>query len=96
MRREFHVRFCEGGGVRLPSATRLVVLVDGHPRHDRLHRQVSRRIREELAKLEVEVNEGKSRTVDLVKGESFGYLWFDSSAYAAEPERGGSPGPPPR
>src|SRR6266571_4286577 len=25
MRREFHVRFCEGGGVRFPSATRLVV-----------------------------------------------------------------------
>jgi hypothetical protein len=24
MRREFHVRFCEGGGVRFPSATRLV------------------------------------------------------------------------
>jgi len=28
MRREFHVRFCEGGGVRAPSATRLVVLCD--------------------------------------------------------------------
>src|SRR5271165_5457848 len=26
MRREFHVRFCEGGGVRFPSATRLVIL----------------------------------------------------------------------
>ena len=25
MRREFHVRFCEGGGVRFPSATRRVV-----------------------------------------------------------------------
>lgn len=25
MRREFHVRFCEGGGVRFPSATRLVL-----------------------------------------------------------------------
>ena len=25
MRREFHVRFCEGGGVRFPSATRLIV-----------------------------------------------------------------------
>ena len=24
MRRESHVRFCEGGGVRFPSATRLV------------------------------------------------------------------------
>lgn len=26
MRREFHVRFCEGGGVKFPSATRLVIL----------------------------------------------------------------------
>jgi RNA-directed DNA polymerase len=26
MRRELHVRFCEGGGVQLPSATRLVIL----------------------------------------------------------------------
>jgi len=26
MRREFHVRFCEGGRVRFPSATRLVYL----------------------------------------------------------------------
>jgi len=25
MRRELHVRFCEGGGVRFPSATRLVI-----------------------------------------------------------------------
>ena len=25
MRREFHVRFCEGGGVRFLSATRLVL-----------------------------------------------------------------------
>jgi len=26
MKRELHVRFCEGGGVKLPSATRLVIL----------------------------------------------------------------------
>jgi RNA-directed DNA polymerase len=55
----------------------LVVLVDGHQRQDWLLEVVSRRLREELAKLEVEVNEEKSRTVDLVKGESFGYLGFD-------------------
>ncbi len=30
MRRELHVRFCEGGGVRLPSATRLVILSREH------------------------------------------------------------------
>jgi hypothetical protein len=46
----------------------LVVLVDGHPRHDRLYSLVVRRLREELARLEVEVNEEKSRTVDLKTG----------------------------
>lgn len=55
----------------------LVVLVDGQPRHDRLYSLVTRRLREELARLEVEVNEEKSRTVDLKQGESFGFLGFD-------------------
>ena len=55
----------------------LVVLVDGQSRHERLLGQVATRIREELAKLEVEVNEEKSRTVDMEKGESFGFLGFD-------------------
>ena len=55
----------------------LVVLLDGQPQHDRLLRQVSVRIRGELALLEVEVNEEKSRTVDLAKGESFGFLGFN-------------------
>jgi len=32
MRREFHVRFREGGGVRFPSATRLIVLNERHLR----------------------------------------------------------------
>ena len=63
--------------MRFPRATRLVVLVDGQPRHDRLLRQVDGRLREELAKLEVEVNEEKSRAVDLVRGGSFGFLGFD-------------------
>ena len=55
----------------------LVILVHNHPRHDWLLRAVNKRLREELAKLDVEINEEKSRTVDLVKGESFGYLGFD-------------------
>jgi RNA-directed DNA polymerase len=55
----------------------LVVLVDDHPRHARLLHRVSERLREELAKLEVEVNEEKSRTVDLAEGGSFGFLGFD-------------------
>lgn len=55
----------------------LVILVDAHPRHDWLLQAVNRRLREELATLHVEVNEEKSRLVDLVKGESFGFLGFD-------------------
>ena len=31
--REIHAQFCERVGVRLPRTTRLVVLVDAHPRH---------------------------------------------------------------
>jgi RNA-directed DNA polymerase len=38
---------------------------------------VEKRLREELAKLQVEVNEEKSRKVDLQQGESFGFLGFE-------------------
>ncbi|KJK07063.1 transposase [Burkholderiaceae bacterium 16] len=55
----------------------LVVLIDAHPRHAWLLEAVSRRLREEFAKLQVEVNEEKSRNVDLSCGESFGFLGFD-------------------
>ena len=37
---------------------------------------VTKRLREELALLQVEVNEEKSRIVDLAKGEAFGFLGF--------------------
>jgi RNA-directed DNA polymerase len=55
----------------------LVVLVDAHPRHQWLRKAAEKRIREELAKLQVEVNEEKSRVVDLAKGGSFGFLGFE-------------------
>lgn len=54
----------------------LVVLVDSHPRHRWLRKEVEKRIREELAKLQVEVNEEKTRFVNLERGESFGFLGF--------------------
>src|SRR5271163_4620565 len=38
---------------------------------------VEKRLREELAELQVEINEEKSRIVDLGRGESFGFLGFD-------------------
>jgi RNA-directed DNA polymerase len=54
----------------------LVILVDGHPKQAGLLGKVDRRLREELAKLELELNEGKSRIVDLTTGEAFGFLGF--------------------
>ena len=55
----------------------LVVLIDSHPRHEWLMGAVEKRLREEMAKLRVEINEEKSRKVDLSKGESFGFLGFE-------------------
>ena len=55
----------------------LVILIDSHPRHDWLVKAVERRLREELAKLQVEINEDKSRMVDLAKGGSFSFLGFE-------------------
>ena len=55
----------------------MVILVDSHPRQQWLRQAVEKRLREELAKLEVEVNEEKSRKVDLQRGESFGFLGLD-------------------
>src|SRR3982750_4449742 len=54
-----------------------VILIDSRPRHDWLVKAVERRLREELAKLRVEINEEKSRIVDLRKGESFAFLGFE-------------------
>jgi RNA-directed DNA polymerase len=55
----------------------LVVLIDAYPRHRWLLTAVSKRLREGFGKLQVEVNEEKSRTVDLACGESFSFLGFD-------------------
>jgi RNA-directed DNA polymerase len=55
----------------------LVILVDSHPRQQWLRQAVEKRLREELAKLQVEVNEDKSRKVNLQRGESFGFLGFE-------------------
>jgi RNA-directed DNA polymerase len=55
----------------------LVILIDAYPRHDWLMAAMEKRLREELAELQVEINEEKSRNVDLGRGESFGFLGFD-------------------
>jgi RNA-directed DNA polymerase len=55
----------------------LVVLVDEYERHDWIVKAVNQRLREEFAKLQVQVNEEKTRQVDLRRDESFGFLGFE-------------------
>ena len=54
----------------------LVILVNGQWRNGWLRRAVDRRVREEFAKLDLRLNETKSRVVDLTQGEAFGFLGF--------------------
>jgi hypothetical protein len=49
-----------------------MILVDAQSRHAWLMGAVEKGLREELAELQVEVNEEKSRIVDLARGDSFG------------------------
>ena len=69
MRRELHVRFCEGGGVRFPSATRLVVMC----RTKAACEEAERRVRSILGWLKLELQPEKTRRVDL----SWGRQGFD-------------------
>jgi len=55
----------------------LVILMDSHPRHRWLVKAVEKRLRQELAKLNVTINGEKSRTVNLSQGESFSFLGFE-------------------
>jgi len=55
----------------------MVILIDAHSRNDWLMKAVEKRLREELAKLRVEINEEKSRIVELGKGGSFAFLGFE-------------------
>ena len=54
----------------------LVILVNGQWRKGWLLRAVDRRVREEFVKLDLRLNETKSRVVDLTQGEAFGFLGF--------------------
>ncbi len=55
----------------------LVVMVDAHPRNAWLLGALRRRLRDEFDRLQVGVNEEKSREVDLERGGSFEFLGFD-------------------
>jgi RNA-directed DNA polymerase len=52
-------------------------LINSHPQHAWLARAVEQRLREELVKLRVEINEEKSKIVDLANGGSFTFLGFE-------------------
>jgi RNA-directed DNA polymerase len=61
----------------------LLVLVSSHPSASHWAPMVERRLREELGKLDLTINEEKSRIVDFGAGESFDFLgytfrWTDS------------------
>jgi RNA-directed DNA polymerase len=55
----------------------LVVLVDGHPKWQWLVEMAYKRLLQEIGRLDVKVNEQKSRIVDLWRRESFGFVGFD-------------------
>jgi RNA-directed DNA polymerase len=59
------------------SADDMVILVHGHPSEDRLLMTVQRRFKEELDKLQVQMNQDKTKVVNLKEGGCFSFLGFD-------------------
>jgi len=59
------------------SADDMVILVHHHPREDGLLSAVQKRLKQELDKLQVEMNPEKTKVVDLRQGGRFSFLGFD-------------------
>jgi RNA-directed DNA polymerase len=59
------------------SADDMVILVHGHPSEGRLFKTVQRRLKEELDKLQVQMNLEKTREVNLKESGCFSFLGFD-------------------
>lgn len=55
----------------------LVILVDGYDRWKWLEQAANIRLRQELSKIKVELNEEKTKLVDLRKDETFSFLGFE-------------------
>ena len=55
----------------------IVITVDGHHRKRGWAERALQRLQEQLAPLGVELNEEKTKVVNLLKGEAFGFLGFD-------------------
>jgi RNA-directed DNA polymerase len=77
MSREAHVQFCERLGVGFPGATHLVITIDGHHTKRGWAERAQQRLQEQLTPLGVELNKEKTKVVDTLKGETFGFLGFD-------------------
>ena len=86
MRRELHVRFCEGGGVRLPSATRPIV----HCRSEGQARALRDAIRARFEQCGLELHPVKTRIVyckDDDRPGDFECVQFDFLGYTFQPRR---------
>src|SRR5262249_31382947 len=86
MRREFHVRFCEGGRVRFPSATRLIV----HCRSEAEAGTVLEAIRGRLAECGLELHSTKTKIVYCKDDDRPGkhdQIKFDFLGYTFQPRR---------
>ena len=55
----------------------IVITVNGHERLQWLVDKAEKRLKEELKKLKVSLNDEKTRIVDVERGETFGYLGFE-------------------
>lgn len=55
----------------------IVITVNGHERLGWLVDKAGIRLKEELQKLKVTLNIDKTKTVDMEKGETFGFLGFE-------------------
>lgn len=58
----------------------MVVLVDGYPQWQPHVGMIQKRLEQELRKVEIQINEEKTRVVDFARGGSFGFLGFDLRA----------------
>ena len=74
MSREVHVRFCESGGVRFPSATHLVICGCGKGA------EALAAMREMMQRLRLTVNENKTRVCKLPE-EKFDFLGYTFGRY---------------
>lgn len=55
----------------------MVILVDGYPQWEPHVAMIQKRLEEELEKVDVELNDEKTRVVDYARGGRFGFLGFD-------------------